>query len=304
MIRIATGQNRVITRAQLLAAGVERRSIAHRVAYGRLFRCHPGVYLLEPPEMADRITRLTAALASYSADALLSHGSAAEVWGLLDERQPDAPIDITVVGRHARNRDRVRIHRVTTVAPIDVRRHRGVDLTSVARTIYDMAAERPVADLEQAVAVAERRGLTTASQLRGVLDRYPSRQGATRLQAVLAADRAMTRSSGERRLLELLRDARIEKPLVNARVLGYELDFLWPAARLVVELDGYRFHSDRVSFEADRRRDATLIAHGYRVLRFTGRQLNDEPLAVVARIAQALGDAVGQFGWGLDPPTR
>ena len=106
----------------------------------------------------------------------------------------------------------------------------------------------------------------------------------------------MTRSGGERRMLKLLRDARIEKPLVNARVLDYEVDFLWPSARLVVEFDGYGFHSDRVSFEADRRRDATLTAHGYRVLRFTWRQLNDEPLAVVARIAQALGSAAGKLG--------
>ncbi len=90
----------------------------------------------------------------------------------------------------------------------------------------------------------------------------------------------MTRSEAERKLLELLRDARLPPPETNARVLGYEVDFLWRAQKLVVEVDGYAFHGHRAAFERDRAKDQVLVAAGYRVIRVTWRQLEREPLVV------------------------
>jgi very-short-patch-repair endonuclease/predicted transcriptional regulator of viral defense system len=293
IVRIAAAHNRVTTLPQMLTAGVGRASIAHRVRRGRLYRFHRGVYLLEPPEMAARITLLTAALAACGDGALLSHGSAVEVWGLRDEQPREALVDVTVIGRNIGERCGIRRHRAVALDPIDVRTHRQVRLTAVARTILDLATQWPAAELEQAIAEAERRRLVTVRGLSAVLARYPSHPGARRLRAILelSGGPALTRSGGERRLLKLVRQAGITKPLVNTHAVGYELDLLWPAAKLVVEVDGYDFHSDRAAFERDRRRDASLVAAGYRVIRFTGRQVSTEPLAVVARIAQALGDA-------------
>ena len=98
----------------------------------------------------------------------------------------------------------------------------------------------------------------------------------------------MTRSEAERRLLELVRAARLPPPRTNQRIHGHEVDFLWPRQRLIAEVDGFAFHSSRSSFERDRRRDAHLIANGHRVIRITWRQLTMEPESVVALLARAL----------------
>jgi len=92
-------------------------------------------------------------------------------------------------------------------------------------------------------------------------------------------------------MLDLIRAARLPAPLTNTKIGAYEVDFLWPAERLVVEVDGFAFHGPRAAFERDRRRDAELQALGYRVLRITWRRLVEEPEAVVALIAAALSAA-------------
>ncbi|HJS96840.1 MAG TPA: DUF559 domain-containing protein [Solirubrobacteraceae bacterium] len=98
----------------------------------------------------------------------------------------------------------------------------------------------------------------------------------------------LTRSWGERRLLSLIREAGLPVPLTNRLLLGFKVDAVWPDLKLVVEVDGYEFHGDRDAFESDRARDAVLVAHGYRVLRFTARQLRDRPLLVLGQLAAAL----------------
>jgi very-short-patch-repair endonuclease len=99
---------------------------------------------------------------------------------------------------------------------------------------------------------------------------------------------ALTRSQAERRLLHVIRKAELPEPETNARLHGFEVDFYWPASGLVLEVDGYAFHGNRPAFEQDRKRDQALVAVGLRVIRVTWRQLVERPLAVVARIAQAL----------------
>jgi very-short-patch-repair endonuclease len=108
------------------------------------------------------------------------------------------------------------------------------------------------------------------------------------LQTLVHADPAVTRSELEERFLALVRDAGLPEPEVNAEVGPYEIDFLWRAQRLAVELDGWSFHSDRAAFEDDRRRDADLVARGFRVIRITWRELENNAVAVPARIAAAL----------------
>jgi very-short-patch-repair endonuclease len=108
------------------------------------------------------------------------------------------------------------------------------------------------------------------------------------MREAIRSDPAFTRSEAERRLLELIRDARLPEPDANARVVAYEVDFLWREPKLIVEVDGYAFHSTRAAFERDRRRDGELQAAGYRVLRVTWRQLEDEPEALIAALARTL----------------
>jgi very-short-patch-repair endonuclease len=108
------------------------------------------------------------------------------------------------------------------------------------------------------------------------------------LRAATRTEPALTRSEAERRLLELIRTAELPAPETNARIAGYEVDFVWHAQRLVVEVDGYAFHSMRSSFERDRRKDAELIARGWRVIRVTWRQLTEAPAALIATLATAL----------------
>ena len=129
-----------------------------------------------------------------------------------------------------------------------------------------------------------------------MLERYPRHRGGARLKAMMRTPGGpqFTRSKNERTVLSLVRQARLKPPAMNVQPAGFEVDAYWPQERLVVEADGYEFHRDRVAFENDRARDASLVALGFRVIRVTWRQLDDEPFVVIGRIAQALGVAGAQ----------
>jgi very-short-patch-repair endonuclease len=163
-------------------------------------------------------------------------------------------------------------------------------VTAPARALIDFAATATAGELEQAMAQARVQRLLRKGELDDAMARVPHRKGVAAVKALLAAehDPAFTRRALERRFLALVRAAQLPSPRVNTRLLGFEIDFLWPEQRLVVETDGSQFHDHPRAFENDRRRDQILIAHGYRVIRVTWRQLRDEPLAVVARLTMAL----------------
>lgn len=287
--RIAMHHNRVITWDQLVDAGISRRAIAHRVATERLFRHHTGVYLLDPPHQAGRLTHLTAAVAACGPDAVLSHVSAAELWGLLEPRPGD--IDVTVIGHNPGVRPGIRRHRSATLTPREVSTKRGIRVTSPARTVIDSARDP---DLEELLGSALATNLVTARQLDLAIADCPTRPGVRRLHRTLhqPGGPRRTRSWGERRLLALVRQAGLPVPLTNQMLNGYQVDAVWPDHRLVVEVDGWNFHRGRRAFETDRARDAAHVAAGYRVLRFTATQLRDEPLIVIGQLSAALALAL------------
>ena len=259
--------------------------IMSRVAIHRLYRHHHGVYLLDPPERASRITMMTAAVEACGPGAVLSHRSAAELWGLLPEQI--GYWEVTVVAHNAGDRPGIRRHRVRELDPSDIRTRHGIRITSPARTVLDNA-RHPL--LEELMAAGFDRGLVTERQIDESLARSPTRRGVRRVRRILSqrGGPRLTRSWAERRLLSLIREAGLPVPLTNRLLLGFKVDAVWPDLNLVVEVDGYEFHGDRNSFESDRARDAVLVAHGYRVLRFTARQLRDQPLLVLSRLAAAL----------------
>ncbi|MGH2988780.1 MAG: DUF559 domain-containing protein [Solirubrobacterales bacterium] len=218
----------------------------------------------------------------------MSHRSAARLWRLLPAARND--IDITVPGRFQGQRAGIRVHRVAVLDPKEVRAVIGIPATTPARTILDIAAVVPIRELERALAEAQARHLTRRNDLVALLARAGPRPGVTKLRSLLDRDSApaMTRSEAEERLLALLRAAELPPPEVNVRLGGHEVDFLWREERLVVEVNGFRYHSSRSAFERDRVRDAKLGALGFRVVRVTWRQIVERPEALVARIAMAL----------------
>jgi len=203
---------------------------------------------------------------------------------------PALPPDVLVVGRTASRVPGIRTRTVVWLDPDDATLHDGVPITSPARTLIDLAALVPPRSLEQALARAERAGLADRAALAALLTRRRPSAGVGVLRALLAADGvlAMTRSEAESRLLALIREARLPATQTNVVVAGFEVDFLFPAERLIVEVDGYAYHASRGAFHADRRRDAALARAGYRVIRLTWEQITKEPMATVATLASLL----------------
>ena len=263
---LAARQCGVVTTAQLAQAGIGRRSVAHRVAKGWLAPMHRGVYRVGP--VPGPYAREMAAI--LATGGTLSHHSAAAIWGF----RPPYDGDVHITGT-TRSRDGIRVHRS---ASLNAAVHLGLPLTTPARTLHDLAPLVPQHDLDRAVEEALIRGLATADDL----GTRPALRTASRTEPRL------TRSEAERRMLRLIRAARLPTPATNLRVAGWEVDVVWPRHRLVVEVDGYAYHGNRAAFERDRRKDAALVAAGYRVVRITWRQIVDEPHTVVALLARLL----------------
>lgn len=284
---LAARQHGVVAREQLVRAGVPDHKIEYRLKTGRLQRLYRAVYRVGP--VAGAREREMAAVLACGETAVLSHDSAAATWELAPAQGDGAAVHVSVQGGCRAPGRGVRVHRVGPLATDEITRLDGIPITTPARTLLDLAAHANEGALERALARADRAGAVDRESIERLLARRPRRPGARRLAALLAGTRpALTRSEAEARFLALIRKARLREPEANVVVRGYEVDLLWRAERLVVEIDGYAFHSSRAAFEADRRRDSALAASGFRVVRVTWAQLSNEPEALLARIAQAL----------------
>ncbi len=277
------------TRAQLREAGLTDRAIDRQLESGRLHRVHRGVYLVGRVVMPQHAREMSAVLA-VGPNAVLSHRSAACLWQLLLYPARPPSVDVTVWGRNAGRKPGIRIHRVSAMDPGETRTCKRIPTTTPARTLIDLAYQVSARELEQAVAQAQTRRLTSRRDLLALLDRHPNRRGTAALRALLNRGSAavLTRSEAEERFLALVRKAQLPVPDVNVRLAGYEVDFLWREEHLVVEVDGFAFHSSRAAFERDRLRDAELQGRGFRIIRVTWRQIVDYPEAMLVRITKAL----------------
>jgi very-short-patch-repair endonuclease len=283
VVEVAEKQHGVVTLAQLRAAGLGEKAIRHRVGRRWLVRMHRGIYRVGP--VADPLAAPFAAVLAGGPSAVLSHDAAAILHGLA--KGPPRRFDVTITSGHRRPQGVV-LHRARLREDERTLRE-GIPVTTAARTLVDLATRWRRRDLERAVEQAVILGAATEDELREAAE--IRRKGAARLRAVLDAltSPSLTRSEAERRLLELIRSADLPRPVTNTRIGRYEVDALWPDHRLVVEVDGYAFHSTRQAFERDRARDAALQVAGHRVLRLTWRQIAGRPHAVVATLAAALG---------------
>jgi len=280
---LAGRQRGYVTRRQLLAGGVPPATIDHWIVCGRLIRVHAGVYAVGhvPQEPA---SRAYAAVLACGPRALLSHRSAASLWGLVKGWKE--PLEVTAPAKHVR--PGIRAHRSTTLTPADRRRWLGVPVTSAERTVLDVAPRLSNRQLTRMVNDARHAGFVKVAALTETLDRCPNHPGAERVRVVLAPGRGPTRSDFEDIFIALALEHGLPVPKVNTMVNGHEVDALFAAEKLIVELDGWEFHSDRQSFESDRDRDMTHAEAGYLTVRITWERLRTQPAREAERLRTIL----------------
>ena len=279
---VARPQFGMVSHAQLRKLGLTTSGIARRVRSGRFTREHRGVYYAGHGPVTLR-GRFMAAVLACGEGAVLSHRSAAVLWGLL-KRAPAAP-EVTVPGQRGRKREGITVHR-SPLSPSEMTVVDGIPVTSVARTLIDLADVVSRRTLERAFDEAEIKrldctGLTVLSH----------RKGAPLLAAVQNDHQpgtTVTRSDLEERMLALCRQHGLPTPDVNHHAEENEVDFTWRQAGLIVETDGWATHGTRRAFERDRVRDADLVAAGWRVIRLTHRRLERQPQAVTRQLRRLL----------------
>jgi hypothetical protein len=281
-----------VTLAELEALGLSPRAVRHRVASGRLHRVHQGVYASDG---LTRHGRWMAAVVASGHGELLSHRSAAALWGLAPGEGRE--VDVTVP-RSGYRRPGIALHSRCTVEPADIASHNGIPCTSVARTLVDYGATVDRGRLVKAVDRAEELRLFDLADMSETLRRCERRRGAPLLRDVLTDYDGPVETSNfaENRFLALIDGAGLPRPLVNSWMpleegSGYRPDFFWPDARLIVEVDGRTHHARRLAFEHDRRRDRRLALEGLTTCRYAATELEDAPDAVISELRRLLGSA-------------
>lgn len=291
MAAFATNNYGVASRAELRALGFGDRAIDYRVAQGRLRRWHLGVYAVGHAHLS-REGRWRAAVLACGEGAVLSHWDAAALHDLLPAR--GVRIHVIRPSNAGRSPDKARIalHRVGTFQPWEGRLIDGIPATTVARTLLDLAPKLRPRALEDLIAQAVRRRRFDLTAVHHSLQAHPRQPGAPRLRSVVDAlshrEAADLRSPLEAQLLQLCDDHNLPTPRANTTIAGLLVDFHWPGTRLIVETDGYAYHSTPSSFERDRERDQRLTLAGYTVVRFTYNQVTRTPEAVAARLRRLL----------------
>jgi hypothetical protein len=252
---------------------------------GRLHRVHQGVYVVGQRRLTWEGWCMAAVLASYPAVA--SHWSAAWLWGLL--RSGPETIDVTCRGGRRAARP-FRVHRAD-LARRDLSRRDGIPVTSLSRTILDVAVTARPRTVRRQIQLANDAKLLDLREMHDLLGRTKGHKGQAKVRAALALYEEappFTRSGLEERFREVVRDAGLPAPSMNFFVAGHEIDAYWPEERFGVELDVYETHGSRLSFEEDRERDDALLHAGIETTRVTGRRLDRDPEGVVDSVRRHL----------------
>jgi very-short-patch-repair endonuclease len=271
---VAGAQWGVIGARQLEDCGVSDRTARRWRSEGKLHRIHAGVYALGHPSVPIE-GRLVAALLAVGPGAVLSHATAAWWWGLVTDEP--RRIHVSAPGK-GRSTAEICIHHPRR---LEQTRHRRFPITPIARTLQDFASHSSPREVRRALAEAEYKGLLNVEELQT----GRGRPGAAKLRQALKAHQprlALTRSEVERRFLALCERVGIGTPEINARIGRMTVDALWPAERLVVEVDTYGTHGSPQRMERDRRRELHLRAAGYRVVRYTDVQIDGQPELIAA----------------------
>ena len=290
LAELARRQHGVVTIDQIRELGLRTSAIGHRARTGRLHRLHRGVYAVGHRALTDE-GRFLAAVLAIGPSAVLSHRAAAALWRLVDADRGD--VDVTVPHR-ARHQVGIRVHETRRLDLGDRLRLAGIPVTTVPRTLLDLAGVADDRLLRRAVREAYVQRRVDDAALLACVAGAGRRRGARRLAALVRPGRTGTRSELEDRLLALPLARGLPAPRVNVRLGGLpeavEVDLLFPQARLVVEADGARYHDNPVARRSDAARQAMLEEAGYRVLRVSWSQVTRRPDETVRRLRRALGE--------------
>lgn len=283
---LAARQHGVVSTTQLRECGLTSQAIYRRLQKRRLIRLYPNVYAVGQLALSSG-WREQAAVLACGPDALGSHRMGAAVWGF--RRTSSARLEVTAP-RGRRGPAGIIVHRSRLIHPEDRAVVSGIPVTSVARTLVDLADVLALPSLRNAINEAELLRLFDLAALERTLARLPNRRGRGYLDAALSLYRprtAFTRSQGERDFLRLCADHGLPKPKTNLSVAGREVDFVWRDAGLVVEIDGEAVHRTTQAFHEDRRRDRVLAAQGFLVVRVTHADLK-EPASLASEMKRLL----------------
>ncbi len=277
---VSAPQFGLISRDQLLALGLGLTGIRERLRTGRLHRKRRNVFAVGQPVLRPEAEWLAAVL-TCGPGAALSHTSAAALWGIRPSASPT--IHVAVPGHNGRQRRRrLRIHRSRRLAADDVTVREGIPVTTVARTLLDLADLLPDQPLKRAIDEAEYRSVFDLRAVLATIERNPGRRG-SRVLALAVEPLQRTRSGYEDRFLALCRTHGIPLPRVNAWLDGHEVDFHWPESRLIVEVDVHPSHRTRAGRGRDRQRDRRMRRAGLETIRVTADDLDDGS-ALAARL--------------------
>jgi very-short-patch-repair endonuclease len=283
---LAESQHGVVARRQLLDMGMGRGLIQDRLDGRRLLTIHRGVYAVGHRRF-DLPHRWIAAVLACGRRAVLSHGSAAHLWGL---RGSYGAIEISRPSGGNRRKG-ILIHGYRHLPPAEVCIERGIPATTIERTLLDIATDLDERQLERALVDADRSTRLSWRAMGRICREGDGRMGIARLRKVtqlVDPNAVYSRSPQEVDFLALCREARLPPPQVNVLVEGHLIDFLWPEKRLVVESDSYGYHGDRPAFERDHQVTLELTAAGYKVLRSTYEILTKRPEMFMDQVRRSL----------------
>jgi very-short-patch-repair endonuclease len=277
----------VVSHRQLRDFGLGRSSIRWRVRSGRLHPVRRGVYAVGRPEVSPN-GRWMAALLTCGPGAVLSHGSAAALWGFGSE--PRGLVEVSLLAGTRSRRPGIRAHRRVSLSPDEVTEHEGVPTTTPVRTLIDQATQLAPARLERAVNEADKLERVRADVLYAALDNHSGEPGVGPLRKLLdPLHFRLSDSELERAMRPVARAAGLPVPETKAWVNDYEVDFFWPELGIVVEADGLRYHRTASQQRRGLERDQTHIAAGLWPLRFSHWQIAREP-AHVRKVLRQVAD--------------
>jgi Transcriptional regulator, AbiEi antitoxin len=280
---VASRAHGVVTRKTLLGKGVTPQQIRRRLTRGSLITVHRGVYRVGHQAPSTE-ARYLAAVVACGEGALLSARSAAHLWSLI-KGDPPRPEVIAPTERRVRG---VIVRRARPYSPRDGTECRGIPVTTIARTLVDLARSLSEPALARACHEAEVRYHTTPEQVEGVLTRLPTSPGTRKLRRILHGEVPVSLSRLESAFLERLRVAGLPLPLTNRPAGGRRVDCRWPGHRLTVELDSYRYHRSRHAWEADRRREREAYARGDQFRRYTWADVLEDPRLMLRELRSLL----------------
>jgi len=299
--RLAERQYGVVGRSQLSRLGLSGDAINRRLRLGRLHRVHPGVYAVGHKVISQK-GRWMAGVLACGPESVLSHRSAAALWGI----RSSAGEVVHVTLRHKSRTSRLICRHLVLLPKDEMTVHEGIPVTTVPRTVLDLASTSTVDEVEVAIRQVEFLRLHDRLSLLDLLERYPGRRGIARVRAALTRVEALpggrVRSPLEAKFLPFLRRHRLPRPRLNDWIRAgerrFQVDCHWPGTGQIVELDSWQAHGTRTAHREDRARDRLLRVAGYEVTRITWAQLDDEPEAIAADLRRLLPCS------GLDPEPR